>query len=148
VRIVLETVAAIREVWGEERPLALRVSATDWAGGGWTADDTVRLAALLAGAGVDLVDCSSGGTLPRVAIPMGPGYQVPFAEAVRRQGVLSGAVGMITTPEQADELIRNGRADLVLLARALLRDPYWPLHAARALRHDADVPVQYQRAYR
>jgi 2,4-dienoyl-CoA reductase-like NADH-dependent reductase (Old Yellow Enzyme family) len=148
VRIVLETVAAVREVWREERPLAVRVSGTDWAVGGWTLDDTVRLAALLADAGVDLVDCSSGGTLPRVAIPVGPGYQVPFAEAVRRQGVLSGAVGLITSPEQAEELIRNGRADLVLLARAMLRDPYWPLHAARALRHDADIPVQYQRAFR
>jgi 2,4-dienoyl-CoA reductase-like NADH-dependent reductase (Old Yellow Enzyme family) len=148
VRIVLETVAAVREVWREERPLAVRVSGTDWAVGGWTLDDTVRLAALLADAGVDLVDCSSGGTLPRVAIPVGPGYQVPFAEAVRRQGLLSGAVGLITSPEQAEELIRNGRADLVLLARAMLRDPYWPLHAARALRHDADIPVQYQRAFR
>jgi 2,4-dienoyl-CoA reductase-like NADH-dependent reductase (Old Yellow Enzyme family) len=108
----------------------------------------VRLAPLLADAGVDLVDCSSGGTLPRVSIPIGPGYQVPFAEAVRRTGVLSGAVGMIATPDQADELIRNGRADVVLLARAMLRDPYWPLHAARALRHEADVPVQYGRAYR
>jgi 2,4-dienoyl-CoA reductase-like NADH-dependent reductase (Old Yellow Enzyme family) len=142
VRIVLETVAAVREAWGDERPLAVRVSATDWAVGGWTAHDTVRLAALLADAGVDLVDCSSGGTLPRVAIPVGPGYQVPFAEAVRRQGVLSGAVGMITTPEQADELVRNGRADEIrvlsdascALAEGELRQ--------RADAWDAGVPVE------
>jgi 2,4-dienoyl-CoA reductase-like NADH-dependent reductase (Old Yellow Enzyme family) len=147
-RILLETVAAIRDVWTQERPLAVRVSATDWAVGGWDLDDSVRLAALLAAADVDLVDCSSGGTVPRAPIPVGPGYQVPFAEAVRAVGVLSGAVGMITSPEQAEEVIRNGRADLVLLARAMLRDPYWPVHAARALHHDADIPLQYQRAYR
>jgi 2,4-dienoyl-CoA reductase-like NADH-dependent reductase (Old Yellow Enzyme family) len=147
VRVVLETVGAVREVWTQDRPLAVRVSATDWAVGGWTADDTVRLSALLVEAGVDLVDCSSGGTVPRAPIPIGAGYQVPFAEAVRRTGVLSGAVGLINSPEQADQLVRNGRADVVLLARAMLRDPYWPLRAARTLHQHADIPVQYQRAF-
>lgn len=147
VRMVLETVAAVREAWGD-RPLAVRISATDWVAGGWTGDDSLRLAALLRNAGVDLVDCSTGGNVPQAEIPVGAGYQVPFAEAIRREtGLLTGAVGLITAPEHAEELIRNGRADVVLLARELLRDPYWPLHAARALHQEHALPVQYERAF-
>ncbi|QEC50247.1 NADH:flavin oxidoreductase/NADH oxidase [Baekduia soli] len=147
-RIVLDVVAAVRAEAGEDVVVSVRVSSTDWTPGGWDGDDTVRLAPLLRDAGADLIDCSSGGNVPRADIPLGPGYQVPFAERVRREtGIPTGAVGLIIDPAQADELVRNGRADLVLLARALLRDPYWPLHAARALGHEAAVPVQYARAF-
>ncbi|HEU4974228.1 MAG TPA: NADH:flavin oxidoreductase/NADH oxidase [Baekduia sp.] len=147
VRMVLETVAAVRETWGD-RPLAIRISATDWVDGGWTGDESLWLAGLLRDAGVDLIDCSTGGNVPQADIPVGAGYQVPFAEAIRHEtGVLTGAVGLITAPEHAEELVRNGRADVVLLARELLRDPYWPLHAARALHQDFPVPVQYERAF-
>ena len=118
--------------------------------GGWDGDDTVALARLLAARGVDLIDCSSGGNVATARIPMGPGYQVPFAERVRREaGVFSGAVGLITGPELAEEIVANGRADAVLLAREMLRDPYWPLHAASALGADIDYwPAQYVRARR
>jgi 2,4-dienoyl-CoA reductase-like NADH-dependent reductase (Old Yellow Enzyme family) len=147
-KLTLDVVRALRDALGDEIPLAVRVSATDWAPGGWSDADTVRLAPLLGEAGADLVDCSSGGLTPAQQIQLGPGYQVPFAEAVRREsGLLTGTVGLITTPEQADAIVREGRADVVLLARELLRDPYWPLHAARALGHDAPVPAQYLRAY-
>ena len=116
--------------------------------GGWSDADTVRIAPLLGEAGADLVNCSSGGLSPAQRVPVGPGYQVPFAEAVRRvSGMLTGAVGLITEPGQADAIVREGRADLVLLGRELLRDPYWPLHAARTLGHDAPVPKQYLRAF-
>ncbi len=128
--------------------VAVRLSSTDWTEGGWNADDTVALAPLLAAAGVDLVDCSSGGNVAEAAIPTGPSYQVAFAERVRREtGVATGAVGMITEPDQADEIIRSGQADLVLLARAFLRDPYWALGAAVALGHRPATPVQYGRAF-
>jgi 2,4-dienoyl-CoA reductase-like NADH-dependent reductase (Old Yellow Enzyme family) len=126
----------------------VRISATDWAEGGWTIDDSVALADRLVPLGVDLVDCSSGGNVPRVHIPIGPGYQVPFAERVRRDTQMpSAAVGMITAPEQADQIVRNGQADLIVIARELLRSPYWPLHAARHLRQEAPVPPQYLRAF-
>jgi 2,4-dienoyl-CoA reductase-like NADH-dependent reductase (Old Yellow Enzyme family) len=126
------------------------VSATDWAEGGWTGDDTVRLARELAPLGVDLMDCSSGGIVPGVEIPVEPGYQAVFAERVKREaGMCSGAVGLITEPEQADVLVREGRADLVLLAREMLRNPYWSLQAAQEL--GAEVldfaPRQYHRAF-
>jgi 2,4-dienoyl-CoA reductase-like NADH-dependent reductase (Old Yellow Enzyme family) len=148
-KLVLECVRALRAELGEDVPLAVRVSSTDWVPGGWSEEDTVRLAALLGAAGADLVDCSSGGLSPAQQVALGPGYQVPFAEAVRREtGMLTGAVGLITEPEQADEIVRSGRADLVLLGRGLLRDPYWPLHAARALGREAPVPIQYVRAFR
>jgi 2,4-dienoyl-CoA reductase-like NADH-dependent reductase (Old Yellow Enzyme family) len=148
-RLLLEVVRAVRSEIGADVPLAVRVSATDWAPGGWSDRDTVALAPLLGSAGADLVDCSSGGSTPAQQVPAGPGFQVPFAEAVRREsGMLTAAVGLITEPEQADAIVREGRADLVLLARELLRDPYWPLHAARALGHDAPVPEQYLRAFR
>jgi 2,4-dienoyl-CoA reductase-like NADH-dependent reductase (Old Yellow Enzyme family) len=145
-RIVREVVSAIRNVWPEELPLIVRISGTDWLEGGWTADDSVELARMLLPLGVDMLDCSSGGLLP-ARIPVGPGYQVPFAERIRREtGMPTAAVGMITQPEQADQIIRTGQADLVVLARELLRQPYWPLLAAPSLRHDVEWPAQYQRA--
>ena len=126
----------------------MRISATDWLEGGWTLDDSVALAARARSLGVDLVDCSSAGNSPDAKIQLGPGYQVPFAERIRREaGVLTGAVGMITEPRQADEIIRTGKADLVLMAREFLRDPYWPLHAAPILQAESAVPVQYLRAF-
>ena len=143
IRMLLETVGAVRAVWPNRLPLFVRISATDWAEGGWDIDQSVRLAAELKKAGVDLVDCSSGALVPHVKIPLGPGYQVPFADRVRNEaGVLTAAVGLITEPAQAEQILAEGRADLVLLARAFLRDPYWPLHAGA----DA-VPVQYARAF-
>jgi 2,4-dienoyl-CoA reductase-like NADH-dependent reductase (Old Yellow Enzyme family) len=146
-RLLLETVRAVRGAVPEGVPVTVRVSATDWVDGGWDDAQTVALGPLLREAGTDLVDCSSGGSSPHQRISAGPGYQVPFAEAVRGAGLMTAAVGLITDAEQADAIIRSGRADLVLLARELLRDPYWPLHAARRLGHDAAVPVQYQRAF-
>jgi 2,4-dienoyl-CoA reductase-like NADH-dependent reductase (Old Yellow Enzyme family) len=146
-RMLLETVRAIRSRWPERFPLFVRVSATDWALGGWTPDDTVWLAGRLKDEAVDLLDCSSGGAVPGAQIPVGPGYQVPFAERVRREtGMPTGAVGLIRSSYQADQLLRSGQADLVVIARQLLRDPYWPLHAARELGVDLAWPVQYQRA--
>ena len=128
-------------------PISVRLSATDWTEGGWSADDSSALARLLHEDGADLFDCSSGGVIPKVDIPIGPGYQVPFAEQVRRDaGVMTAAVGMITSPEQADTIVRTGQADMVLLARELLRDPHWPLRAAHALRRDVAWPPQYERA--
>jgi 2,4-dienoyl-CoA reductase-like NADH-dependent reductase (Old Yellow Enzyme family) len=146
-RFAREVVEAVRREWPERLPLFLRISATDWAEGGWTLEDSVSLGTMVRPMGVDLVDCSSGGTVASARIPVGAGYQVPFAEEVRRRaGVATGAVGMITAPAQADQIIRSGQADLVLLARELLRDPYWPLHAAAALRQEAPWPSQYLRA--
>lgn len=147
-RLLLETVRAIRGAVPDGVPVAVRVSATDWVPGGWDDAETVALAPLLHEAGTDLVDCSSGGNSPEQRIAAGPGYQVPFAEAVRRAGLKTAAVGLITDAEQADAIVRSGRADLVLLARELLRDPYWPLDAAHRLGHEASVPVQYERAFR
>src|SRR6202035_4635594 len=130
IRFLLETVAVVRAVWPERLPYWVRISATDWKEGGWTGDDSVKLAAKLKTRGVDLIDCSSGGSAPDAKIPIGPGFQVPFAERIRREtGILTGAVGMITEPRQAEEIIASGQADVVLLAREFLRDPYWPLHA-------------------
>jgi 2,4-dienoyl-CoA reductase-like NADH-dependent reductase (Old Yellow Enzyme family) len=148
IRFLRETVAAVRAVWPERLPLWVRISATDWKEGGWTIDDSVKLAAELRNRGVDLIDCSSGGSAADAKIPLGPGYQVPFAERIRKEtGILTGAVGMITEPLQAEEIIASGQADVVLLAREFLRDPYWPLHAARALGVDMAPPVQYSRAF-
>jgi len=147
-RLTLEVAQAIRRVWPEDLPLFIRISAQDWAPGGWTLADSVELARRLRPVGVDLVDCSSGGAVPWARIETGPGYQVPFAETIRREaGILTAAVGMITDPAQANEIIARGQADLVLLARELLRRPYWPLHAARALGAEPPIPPQYRRAF-
>jgi len=147
IRLLLEVVEAVRRVWPDALPLFVRISATDWMEGGWDVEQSVELARLLKARGVDLVDCSSGGAVPGATIPVGPGYQAPFAAKVRAQaGIATAAVGLITEPAQADEIIRGGAADLVLLARAVLRDPYWPLHAAKKLGAEITWPVQYQRA--
>jgi 2,4-dienoyl-CoA reductase-like NADH-dependent reductase (Old Yellow Enzyme family) len=146
-RLAREAVEAVRREWPERLPLLLRVSATDWVEGGWDPGQTVELARAVRALGVDLVDCSSGGLVPTAKVPMGPGYQTGFAERVRREaGVATGAVGMITTPEQADHVIRSGQADLVLMAREMLRDPYFPLRAAATLRAEGPWPRQYLRA--
>lgn len=145
-RLTLRIAQAMREVWPEHRPMSVRLSCDDWMPGGWTLDESVELARRLKAAGVDLIDCSGGGISPDAKIPVGAGYQVPFADRIRREaGVLTAAVGMITSPQHADEIVRNGRADVVLLARELLRDAYWPVHAAQALgRAEAGTfPVQY-----
>jgi 2,4-dienoyl-CoA reductase-like NADH-dependent reductase (Old Yellow Enzyme family) len=146
-RLVREVVSAVRGGWQERLPLFVRISATDWEAGGWDLEQSVELARHLKPLGVDLIDCSSGGNVPQAKIPVSPGYQTPFAERIRRDaGIATGAVGLISMPEQADEIIRKGQADLVLLAREFLRDPYWPLHAARELGHEVPWPVQYLRA--
>jgi 2,4-dienoyl-CoA reductase-like NADH-dependent reductase (Old Yellow Enzyme family) len=147
-RLVREVIAAVREVWPDELPLWLRISATDWAEGGWSIDESVRLAGELRAWGVDLVDVSSGGLVPHVKIPIGPGYQVPFAARIRQEtGMATGAVGLITEPAQADGIIAGGAADLVLIARASLRDPYFPRRAAQELGASIVPPEQYQRAW-
>jgi 2,4-dienoyl-CoA reductase-like NADH-dependent reductase (Old Yellow Enzyme family) len=148
-RLAIEVVRSIRAVWPERLPLFVRISATDYAAGGWDLDQSVELAKLLRGEGVDLIDASSGGAIPLPAgtIPLGPLYQTPFAERIRREAAIAtGAVGLITEPADAEAIVAGGRADLVLLARELLRDPYWPHYAARALGARSDWPEQYGRA--
>jgi len=146
IRLLLEVVASVKESWPAENPLFVRISSTDWTEVGWTADDSINLAKKLKEAGVDLIDCSSGGNI-LAKIPLKPGYQVEFAERIRKaSGVMTGAVGLITEAEQADEIIKGGQADMVLLARELLRDPYFPLRAAHQLGQEIKWPVQYERA--
>jgi 2,4-dienoyl-CoA reductase-like NADH-dependent reductase (Old Yellow Enzyme family) len=150
IRLLLDTTRAVRQVWPENLPLAVRISAIDWKEGGWQIEDSVALAKLLKAEGVDLMDCSSGGVVPDAKIKVEPGYQVPFAEKVRHgANIPTAAVGFITEPRQADEIIRNGRADVVLLAREFLRDPYWPAHAAKVLGQKEKLPPpnQYLRAW-
>ncbi|TXK52158.1 NADPH dehydrogenase NamA [Pontibacter qinzhouensis] len=147
IRLITEVTLAIRCVWPEEFPLFVRLSATDWTEGGWTAEDSVRLAKVLQENGVDLIDCSTGGNVPAAKIPVEPGYQVPFAERIKKEaGVRTGAVGLITDAKQAERIIADGKADLVLLAREFLRDPYFPLHAAHELQASPQWPLQYERA--
>ena len=149
-RFTVETVRIVRAEWPEDKPMSVRLSSTDWAEGGWTLEETVALAKILKTEGVDLIDCSGGGGTPLAKIPVGAGYQVPFAEAVRREaGIPTAAVGMITEPWQADQIVRNGQADIVLMARAMLREPYWPQKAAAALAKKdlAYVPDPYHRAH-
>lgn len=147
VRLLLQVVDAVRAVWPQDRPVFVRISATDWTEGGWTIDESVALAKLLKQHGVDLVDVSSGGNVPHAKIPVAPGYQVPFAARIRREaGIATAAVGMITEPEQANNLIADGHADMILMAREFLRDPYWPVHAAQQLNQPASWPQQYLRA--
>jgi 2,4-dienoyl-CoA reductase-like NADH-dependent reductase (Old Yellow Enzyme family) len=148
VRLLRDTTRAVRQVWPDHLPLAVRISAIDWMDGGWQIADSIALAKLLKAEGVDVMDCSSGGVVPDAKITVKPGYQVPFAEQIRHgANIATAAVGFITEPQQADDIIRNGQADVVLLARQFLRDPYWPAHAARALGHPISPPNQYARAW-
>jgi len=147
-RVLREVVNAVRGVWPERLPLFVRISATDWVEGGWTAEDSIALVAQLKPLGVDVIDCSTGGNVPSAKIPLGPGYQVPFAERIRREaGVMTAAVGLITDAHQAEAILQNRQADLIVMARQLLREPYFPLHAAKALGDVPEVPVQYLRAF-
>lgn len=148
IRFTLETARAIRKVWPERLPLAVRISCTDWVDGGWTIEESVGLSVLLKGEGVDLIDCSSAFNTPDyAAIPFGAGFQVPFAERIRSEaGIMTATVGYITNAMQADGIIRNGRADIVLMAREMLRNPYWAFTAADILQHKKTPPVQYARA--
>ena len=146
-RFPLRVAERVRQTWPDHLPLFVRISASDWAEGGWELRDSIEFAKRLRDFGVDLIDCSSGGAVPGAKIEIGPGYQVPFARAIRAETrVATGAVGLITNAHQADEIIRSGSADAVLLARELLRDPYWPLHAAHILGVDVPWPDQYLRA--
>ncbi|WP_374950277.1 NADPH dehydrogenase NamA [Mucilaginibacter sp.] len=147
IRFLLELITAVQEVWPAEYPLFVRLSATEWTEGGWGIEDSVALSKILKEKGVDLVDCSTGGNIAGAKIPVKPGYQVQFAEAVKKQaGILTGAVGLITEAQQADDIINTGQADVVLLARELLRDPHFPLRAAHELGHEVKWPDQYDRA--
>jgi len=148
IRFLLEVIAAVRAAWPDSLPVFLRISAIDWLKDGWQIEDSVELARRAAPLGVDLIDCSSGGLAPHAKIEIGPAYQTPFAERIRREtGILTGAVGMITEARQADAIISAERADIVLLAREFLRDPYWPLHAAQTLGTAVAAPKQYGRAF-
>jgi 2,4-dienoyl-CoA reductase-like NADH-dependent reductase (Old Yellow Enzyme family) len=148
-RFPLRVAAAVREVWPEHLPMFIRISATDWTAGGWDIEQSVHFASRLRALGADLIDCSSGGNVPHATIPVGPGYQVPFAKRIREEAqIATGAVGMITEAHQANEIVATGKADAVIMARELLRDPYWPLHAAAALDVDVPWPDQYLRARR
>ena len=146
-RLLREVVAAVRREWPERLPLLVRLSCTEWTAGGLDLPEVVQVSRMVKDLGVDLVDCSSGGNVATARIPAGPGYQVPFAEAVRRDAAIAtAAVGMITSPAQAETIVRTGQADVVLLARELLRDPQFPLRAARELGVDGPWPAQYLRA--
>jgi 2,4-dienoyl-CoA reductase-like NADH-dependent reductase (Old Yellow Enzyme family) len=146
-RLPLRVARAVREAWPEDLPLFVRISATDWVEGGWDLDQSIQLSRWLKELGVDLIDCSSGGLTPDARIPAAPGFQTPFATGIRQgAGIAVGAVGLITEPMQAEQIVGTGLADVVFLARELLRDPYWPLHAARILGVDVSWPRQYQRA--
>jgi 2,4-dienoyl-CoA reductase-like NADH-dependent reductase (Old Yellow Enzyme family) len=150
IRFIAETARAVRAVWPEVLPLTIRLSCTDWTVGGWTLDESVELARRLKAEGVDLIDCSSGGGVHAAKVPAAPGFDVPLAERIRREaGIATAVVGLVTEPKQADAIVREERADVVLLARELLRDPNWPLRAARALGHAdaAQPPAQYARAW-
>lgn len=146
-RFPLRVAELVRRRWPDELPLFVRISASDWAAGGWDLPQSIELCRRLRDLGVDLIDCSSGGMVPHAKPPLSPGYQVPFARAIREQaGIATGAVGLITEPRQAEDIVASGSADVVLLARQLLRDPYWPLHAARELGAGVKWPDQYLRA--
>jgi 2,4-dienoyl-CoA reductase-like NADH-dependent reductase (Old Yellow Enzyme family) len=146
-RLTRAVAVAVRKEWPERLPLFVRISATDWVEGGWDAEQSVELARALKEDGVDLVDCSSGGNVAKAEIPLGPGYQTGFSERIRRDaGIMTGALGLITSAQQADHVLRTEQADLVIMARQLLRDPYWPLHAAAELKSQAPWPNQYLRA--
>lgn len=145
IRFLCRVIDSVKSACPEENPLFVRISSTDWTEGGWTIDDSVKLAGVLKEKGVDLVDCSSGGNVFHAKVPVGPGYQVRFSEAIRKTGIMTGAVGMITTAQQAESILSEGKADLIFMGRQLLRDPYFPLHAARELGDDIKWPNQYLR---
>jgi 2,4-dienoyl-CoA reductase-like NADH-dependent reductase (Old Yellow Enzyme family) len=147
VRLTLEVVEAVKEIIPQNFPLLVRISASDWTSGGWTVEDSIELCRELKKAGVHLVDCSSGGNVSGVKIPLTPMYQTPFAARIKKEaGIMTGAVGLITTTTEAESILQNNEADLILLARQLLRDPYFPLHAAKELGVDVEWPLQYLRA--
>lgn len=146
IRLLTEVVREVRSVWPEGNPLFVRISSTEWTEGGWTPEESVRLASILKGLSVDLVDCSSGGNIHNAKIPAAPGYQVPFSEMIRKTGIMTSAVGLITNATQAESTLQDGKADLILMGRELLRNPYLPLHAARELGDDIRWPYQYLRA--
>jgi 2,4-dienoyl-CoA reductase-like NADH-dependent reductase (Old Yellow Enzyme family) len=148
VRLVLRVAKTIRDFWAAEKPVFVRISATDWKEGGWDVEQSVELCRRLKATGIDLVDVSSAGVIPGVKIPVGPGYQTEFAATIRREaGIATATVGMITDPVQAETIISTGQADMVLLAREMLRDPYWPRRAAQMLGQKTKPPVQYERAW-
>lgn len=148
IRLLIRVTQAVREVWPESYPLFVRISATDWSEGGWDLEQSIELSRRFKGIGVDLIDVSSGGAVAGVKIPIAPGYQVEFAEAIRKEvGIPTGAVGMITDPSQANTILSSEQADMVFIARELLRDPYWPRRAAKSLNADPKAPPQYQRAW-
>ena len=147
IRLVLEVVAAVQEVWSAENPLFVRISATDWVDGGWNENESVQLAAILKEKGVDVIDTSTGGLAREQQIPIAPNYQVKFAQQIKAQtGIITGAVGLITEATQAENILKEQQADLIFIARELLRNPYFPLQAAKQLGADIEWPVQYQRA--
>lgn len=147
IRLLLEIIDQIREVWPEENPLFVRISATEWVEGAWSLEDSIRLASILKNRSIDLIDCSSGGNVASAVIPVKPLFQVKFAEQIKKAtGIMTGAVGLITSAEEANSIIKENKADLVLLGRELLRDPYFPLHAAQSLGIDVQWPLQYERA--
>ncbi|TFH39747.1 MAG: NADPH dehydrogenase NamA [Bacteroidia bacterium] len=146
IRLLTEVVKSIKSAWPDGNPLFVRISSTDWINGGWTPEDSVRLAYILKESGVDLIDCSSGGNVPNVKIPVGPGYQVPFSEAVKKSGILTGAVGMITSSSQAEAILHDNKADMIFMGRELLRNPYFALIAARQPADDIEWPLQYLRS--
>lgn len=146
-RFPLEVARAVRAAWPHDKPLFVRISSTDWTHGGWDVEDSVAFARELKAIGVDLIDCSSGGNSPDQKIPVGPGYQVPAAERIRREaGVVVGAVGLITEPKQAEDILERGQADAIFIGREMLRDPHWALRAAKVLGADITWPLQYERA--
>lgn len=146
-RLLLDVVGEVQKIWPANLPLFVRISVTDWADGGWNPDEAVKLCTILREKGVDLIDCSSGGLIPGVRIPAGPGYQVAFSDRIRKEaGILTGAVGMITKADQAESILADGSADLILFARESLREPYFPLKAAKDLGEETDWPLQYLRA--
>lgn len=146
IRLLKEVVIAVKTVWPSENPLFVRISSTDWTEGGWTIEESVKLAYIIKDMGVDLIDCSSGGNVLNAKIPAGPGFQVPFSDAVRKTGTLTGTVGFITTAAQAESILQEEKADLILLGRELLRNPYFPLLAAKEMNVDINWPAQYLRS--
>lgn len=149
IRLLVEIVKGVQEIWPEDKPLFVRISASDWADGGWNIDESIQLAKVVKQHGVDVIDCSSGGAVAHQKIVLGPGYQVPFSERIKKEtGIMTGAVGLITTAEQAEDILASGKADLILIARESLRNPYFPLKAAQELGEDIVWPDQYMRAKR